>query len=52
MSKSSQVPLRFVPLLGIAVGVTIRLKNTDDEPATSLSADLKVNILALVLVFN
>jgi hypothetical protein len=41
-AKSSQTPLTLVPLIGVAVDVTIRLKNVKDESLTYLSVDAKV----------
>ena len=41
-ARSSQTPLTFVPLIGLAVDVMIRLKNVKDESWTHLSVDLKV----------
>ena len=41
-AKSSQTPLTLVPLIGVAIDVTIRLKNVKDESLTYLSVDAKV----------
>ena len=41
-AKSSQIPLTLVPLIGVAVDVTIRLKNVKDESLTHLSEGTKV----------
>lgn len=41
-SKSSSTPLRFLPLLGVAVDVLLRLKNVPGAPHTRLSEDTKV----------
>jgi hypothetical protein len=41
-ARSSQTPLTFVPLIGLAIDVMIRLKNVKNESWTHLSADLKV----------
>ena len=41
-AKSSQIPLTLVPLIGVAVDVTIRLKNVKDESLTHLSEGAKV----------
>lgn len=41
-SKSSQAPLLFVPLVGLAVDVTIRLKNVNDESLKRISSENKV----------
>lgn len=46
-SKSSQTPLRFIPLLGVAVSVLIRLKNVEAEPASRLSKDLQGEVINL-----
>lgn len=44
-AKSSQIPLCFVPLIGVAVDVTVRLKNVKDESLTHLSIDAQVHLL-------
>lgn len=44
-AKSSQTPLVFVPLLGLAVDVTIRLKNVKDESLTRISPEIKVSFI-------
>jgi hypothetical protein len=41
-SKSSLTPLRFFPLLGVAVDVLLRLKHLDIAPPVRLSDDIKV----------
>ncbi|GLB43526.1 putative ARM repeat-containing protein [Lyophyllum shimeji] len=46
ISKASQFPLRMVPLLGAAIGVLVRLKHVDVEPASRLPQDLKDEIIA------
>lgn len=43
-AKSSQTPLSFVPLIGVVVDVTIRLKNVKDESLTHLSVDTQVHL--------
>jgi hypothetical protein len=41
-SKTFSSPLVVIPLLGIAVDVTARLKGVEDANSTSMSAELKV----------
>jgi hypothetical protein len=48
-TKTSQTPLVFVPLLGVAVDVTVRLKNSQSEPSTRLSPEHKVDSLVFFL---
>ncbi|KAL0955554.1 hypothetical protein HGRIS_001793 [Hohenbuehelia grisea] len=46
-AKSSQTPLRFVPLIGVSVDVLIRLRNVPEEPASRMHPDQKDAILNL-----
>jgi predicted amino acid dehydrogenase len=41
-ASSSQAPLIFVPLIGLAVDVMIRLKHVKNESWTHLSIDVRV----------
>ncbi|KAF5363220.1 hypothetical protein D9758_008404 [Tetrapyrgos nigripes] len=45
--KSSQTPVRFVQLIGVAVSVLVRLKNAKEEPSERLPADLKSQLVSL-----
>lgn len=42
-AKSSQTPLAYIPLLGVAVDVTIRLKNVKDESLKQIPPSIQVN---------
>lgn len=46
-AKSSQTPLVLVPLIGVAVDVSLRLKHVKDESLKRLSVDTKVIIRVL-----
>jgi hypothetical protein len=48
-ARSSQTPLTLVPLIGVAVGVMIRLKNVKDISLTHLPVSAKVLPPAYVL---
>ena len=43
-AKSSQTPLIYIPLLGTAVDVTIRLKNVKDDSLKQISPSVKVSV--------
>ncbi|KAK0212097.1 armadillo-type protein [Desarmillaria ectypa] len=45
--KSSQHPQRLMPLVGVAIGVLVRLRNITESPSSRLSAALKTDILTL-----
>ncbi|KAJ3745026.1 armadillo-type protein [Lentinula detonsa] len=45
--KNSQIPLRFVHLIGVAVSVLIRLKNVKEEPNERLPSEMKLQIVSL-----
>ncbi|KAI5983714.1 armadillo-type protein [Pisolithus albus] len=46
-AKSSQTPLAYIPLLGTAVDVTLRLKNVKDDSLTQIRPVIKGDIVAL-----
>jgi hypothetical protein len=41
-AKSSQAPLGMVPLLGVAIDVSIRVRNSRDETQPTLGPEIKV----------
>ncbi|PBK94174.1 hypothetical protein ARMGADRAFT_1101104 [Armillaria gallica] len=46
-AKSSDHPQRLIPLVGVAIGVLVRLRNITESPSSRLSPVLKNNILML-----
>ncbi|KAI5995298.1 armadillo-type protein [Pisolithus orientalis] len=46
-AKSSQTPLVYIPLLGTAVDVTLRLKNVKDDSLKQITPAIKEDIMAL-----
>jgi len=48
LAKTSEgaVASRFIPLLGVAVAVLVRLRNVDTEPVHRLPQDTKVCLMA------
>ncbi|KAJ3807969.1 armadillo-type protein [Lentinula aff. lateritia] len=47
--KDSQIPLRFMQLIGVAVSVLVRLKNVKEEPVERLPSWLKSQIITLYI---
>ncbi|KDQ56445.1 hypothetical protein JAAARDRAFT_36597 [Jaapia argillacea MUCL 33604] len=47
LSKTNSTPPALVPLLGVAVDVTIRLKNVKDENLLRVTPDLKTGVINL-----
>ncbi|PBK80431.1 hypothetical protein ARMGADRAFT_1092223 [Armillaria gallica] len=46
-AKSSDHPQRLIPLVGVAIGVLVRLRNITESPSSRLSPMLKNDILTL-----
>ncbi|PBK90411.1 ARM repeat-containing protein [Armillaria gallica] len=46
-AKSSHHPQRLIPLVGVAIGVLVRLRNITESPSSRLSSVLKNDILTL-----
>ncbi|KAF9561868.1 ARM repeat-containing protein [Agrocybe pediades] len=47
LTKTSQTPTKFIPLLGVSISVLIRLKNVTEEPIQRLPVDLKDGVIGL-----
>ncbi|KAG7441044.1 ARM repeat-containing protein [Guyanagaster necrorhizus] len=46
-AKATQHPQRLIPLIGVAIGVLVRLRNIPESPSSRLSGAVKSHILTL-----